>query len=117
MRQETSFASSNRRGREGGIEKLYGAAGSQDIKLLRNTIEVIKDVCAVAGATSAAKDISKLVDHFGTYPSLATNPLSSKNAKRSWEFWVTLVQVHYRVDDGNGGFKVRRLQVQQLIKN
>ena len=117
MRQEKSFASSNLRGREGGIEKLYGAAGTTDITRFRETIGVIKGVCAVAGATSAAKDISDLVDHLGTHPSLATNPLSAKNAKRSWEFWITLVQVHYRVEDDSGGFKVSRLQVQQLIKN
>jgi hypothetical protein len=74
-------------------------------------------VCSRRGATSAAKDFSDLVDHFGTHPPLATHPLSAKNAKRSWGFWVTFVQVHYRVDDGSGGFKVSRLQVQQLVKN
>jgi hypothetical protein len=50
MRHETSFASSNRRGHEDGIEKLHGAAGTADINLFRNTIGAIEDVCAVAAA-------------------------------------------------------------------
>jgi hypothetical protein len=86
MRQETGFASSNRRGREGqdGIDELHGAAGTVGgyQPAPERAIGVIKDVFAVAGATSAAKDISDLVNHFGT--SLASNTLGNTAMCKAW---------------------------------